>query len=93
MQNIMKDKWMNIGYEDDELKPYVELQPDINDTMRIGNAWQCCTIWLWAPASPFFCFNVEFFLCTCLRLVFSCIADPPLNVVHLNTFRNIFVVL
>lgn len=36
-QNIMKDKWMNINYEDDELKPYVEPPPDINDTVRIGN--------------------------------------------------------
>jgi hypothetical protein len=33
----MKDKWMNIGYEDDELKPYVEPPPDINDPVRIGN--------------------------------------------------------
>ena len=33
----MKDKWMNITYEDDELKPYVEPAPDINDPMRIGN--------------------------------------------------------
>lgn len=31
----MKDRWMNIGYEDDELKPYVEPEPDINDTRRI----------------------------------------------------------
>lgn len=28
---------MNIGYEDDELKPYVEPPPDINDPVRIGN--------------------------------------------------------
>ena len=31
----MKDKWMNVGYEDDELKPYLEPAPDINDTSRI----------------------------------------------------------
>ncbi|RXG69600.1 MAP/microtubule affinity-regulating kinase 3 [Armadillidium vulgare] len=32
---IMKDRWMNIGYEDDELKPYIEPEPDINDSRRI----------------------------------------------------------
>ena len=32
----MKDKWMNIGFEEDELKPYNEPLPDLNDQMRIG---------------------------------------------------------
>jgi len=36
LENIMKDKWMNIGYEDDDLKPYVEPSPDNNDPIRIG---------------------------------------------------------
>ena len=27
---------MNMGYEDDELKPYQEVQPDLNDSKRIG---------------------------------------------------------
>ncbi len=36
-QTIMKDRWMNIGYEDDELKPYIEPPPDFNDPVRIGN--------------------------------------------------------
>lgn len=36
-QNIMRDKWMNIGFEDDELKPYVEPSPDTLDPLRIGN--------------------------------------------------------
>lgn len=31
----MKDKWMNIGCEDDELKPYVESEPELNDQRRI----------------------------------------------------------
>ena len=35
-QNIMKDKWMNIGCEDDELKPYVEPPADVLDPLRIG---------------------------------------------------------
>jgi hypothetical protein len=33
---FFKDKWMNMGYEDDELKPYIEPQPDLNDQKRIG---------------------------------------------------------
>ncbi|XP_064621146.1 MAP/microtubule affinity-regulating kinase 3-like isoform X6 [Lineus longissimus] len=35
LETIMKDKWMNIGCEDDELKPYIEPTPDINDSTRI----------------------------------------------------------
>ena len=32
----MKDKWMNMGYEEEELKPYVEPEPDYKDVKRIG---------------------------------------------------------
>lgn len=32
----MKDKWMNIGYEEDELKPFTEPEPDLSDPIRIG---------------------------------------------------------
>ncbi len=35
LENIMKDKWMNIGYEDDELKPYNEPTLDLNEQSRI----------------------------------------------------------
>ncbi|XP_061414998.1 MAP/microtubule affinity-regulating kinase 3-like isoform X5 [Lethenteron reissneri] len=35
LEQIMKDRWMNVGHEDDELKPYVEPTLDINDTKRI----------------------------------------------------------
>ncbi|KAG9346471.1 hypothetical protein JZ751_006782, partial [Albula glossodonta] len=35
-QQIMKDRWMNVGHEDEELKPYVEPQPDYKDPMRTG---------------------------------------------------------
>lgn len=34
-QSIMKDKWMNIGYENDELLPYIEPEADLNDDIRI----------------------------------------------------------
>lgn len=34
----MKDKWMNMGYEDDELKPYLEPEPDYRDHKRIGES-------------------------------------------------------
>lgn len=35
LETIMKDKWMNMGYEDDELKPYIEPLPDLKDQKRI----------------------------------------------------------
>ncbi|KPJ17560.1 Serine/threonine-protein kinase MARK2 [Papilio machaon] len=35
LENIMRDKWMNTGYEDDELRPYVEPQQDFKDHKRI----------------------------------------------------------
>ncbi|XP_077522542.1 MAP/microtubule affinity-regulating kinase 3 isoform X46 [Amblyomma americanum] len=35
LEVIMKDKWMNIGYEDDELKPYLEPETDFGDSKRI----------------------------------------------------------
>lgn len=34
----MKDRWMNVGHEEEELKPYTEPEPDFNDTKRIGEA-------------------------------------------------------
>lgn len=36
MQQIMKDRWINAGFEDDDLKPYVEPELDITDQKRIG---------------------------------------------------------
>lgn len=35
-QQIMKDKWINIGYDGEELKPHTEPLEDLNDTNRIG---------------------------------------------------------
>ncbi|MCI4385813.1 hypothetical protein PGIGA_G00055070 [Pangasianodon gigas] len=35
LEQIMKDKWMNVGYEADELKPHVEPVEDYNDPERI----------------------------------------------------------
>ncbi|XP_052393874.1 serine/threonine-protein kinase MARK2 isoform X14 [Carassius gibelio] len=34
LEQIMKDRWMNVGNEDDELKPYIEPQPDYKDPKR-----------------------------------------------------------
>lgn len=36
-QQIMREKWINIGLEEDELKPYVECAQDVLDPIRIGN--------------------------------------------------------
>ncbi|ULT91502.1 hypothetical protein L3Y34_009251 [Caenorhabditis briggsae] len=35
LDNIMKDRWMNVGYEDDELKPFIEPPKDQIDEQRI----------------------------------------------------------
>ncbi|XP_066502402.1 serine/threonine-protein kinase MARK2 isoform X12 [Hoplias malabaricus] len=34
LEQIMKDRWMNVGYEEEELKPYIEPQPDYKDPKR-----------------------------------------------------------
>ncbi|XP_037293445.1 serine/threonine-protein kinase MARK2 isoform X5 [Manduca sexta] len=36
LESIMRDKWMNTGYEEDELRPYVEPQQDFKDHKRIA---------------------------------------------------------
>ncbi|XP_044038765.1 serine/threonine-protein kinase MARK2 isoform X11 [Siniperca chuatsi] len=33
-QQIMRDRWMNVGHEEEELKPYIEPQPDYKDPRR-----------------------------------------------------------
>ncbi|XP_045919900.1 serine/threonine-protein kinase MARK2 isoform X2 [Micropterus dolomieu] len=33
-QQIMRDRWMNVGHEDEELKPYIEPVPDYKDPRR-----------------------------------------------------------
>jgi MAP/microtubule affinity-regulating kinase len=35
LESIMKDKWMNINYENDDLKPYEEPNQDFSDISRI----------------------------------------------------------
>ncbi|XP_045077800.1 serine/threonine-protein kinase MARK2 isoform X2 [Coregonus clupeaformis] len=33
-QQIMKDRWMNVGHEEEELRPYIEPMPDYKDPKR-----------------------------------------------------------
>uniref|UniRef100_A0A0M3K1X6 MAP/microtubule affinity-regulating kinase 3 n=1 Tax=Anisakis simplex TaxID=6269 RepID=A0A0M3K1X6_ANISI len=40
LETIMKDRWMNIGYEEDELKPFIEPKRDIKDENRINKMQQ-----------------------------------------------------
>uniref|UniRef100_A0A5K3FXG8 non-specific serine/threonine protein kinase n=1 Tax=Mesocestoides corti TaxID=53468 RepID=A0A5K3FXG8_MESCO len=35
LESVMKDKWINTGYEDCPLTPYVEPEQDLNDPVRI----------------------------------------------------------
>lgn len=44
-QQIMKDRWINAGSEEDELKPFLEPELDITDQKRIG-----------IKSAPFTCF-------------------------------------
>ena len=40
----MKKKWMNTGFEDDELEPYLEPVPDLIDPVRISEYSNCLFI-------------------------------------------------
>lgn len=40
LETIMKDKWMNLCYDDDELKPYIEPEPELNDQKRVDQLTQ-----------------------------------------------------
>ncbi|KAA0712547.1 Serine/threonine-protein kinase MARK1 [Triplophysa tibetana] len=35
LEQIMKDRWMNVGHEEEELKPFTEPEADFSDTKRI----------------------------------------------------------
>uniref|UniRef100_A0A673Z9X6 non-specific serine/threonine protein kinase n=1 Tax=Salmo trutta TaxID=8032 RepID=A0A673Z9X6_SALTR len=35
LEQIMRDRWMNVGHEEEELKPHQEPEPDWNDNKRI----------------------------------------------------------
>lgn len=39
----MKDKWINVGYDSDELKPHTEPDEDLNDSSRIGEKYMFCS--------------------------------------------------
>lgn len=45
----MKDRWINAGHEEDELKPFVEPELDISDQKRIGEYFPeydtICMMW------------------------------------------------
>lgn len=57
LEVIMRDKWMNMGHEEEELKPFIEPLPDLKDVKRIGktgtvytqitNCW--CHVLLFQP--------------------------------------------
>uniref|UniRef100_A0AAR2LEG5 non-specific serine/threonine protein kinase n=1 Tax=Pygocentrus nattereri TaxID=42514 RepID=A0AAR2LEG5_PYGNA len=35
LEQVMKDRWMNVGHEEEELQPYTEPEPDFKDNKRI----------------------------------------------------------
>lgn len=42
-QQIMKDRWINTGCEEEELKPFIQPDLDIRDQARIGAVGQLCS--------------------------------------------------
>ena len=36
LQQVMKDKWINSGFEGEDLKPHIEPVEDYSDAARIG---------------------------------------------------------
>lgn len=44
----MRDRWINAGCDEEELKPFVEPELDITDQKRIGTAGGGALL-LWAP--------------------------------------------
>ena len=64
LQMIMKDKWINIGFENDALEPYVEPPTDLDDPVRIGNR---STLEFWLSfAAEFSGLLMKLFCCLCL---------------------------
>uniref|UniRef100_A0A8B9J6X9 non-specific serine/threonine protein kinase n=1 Tax=Astyanax mexicanus TaxID=7994 RepID=A0A8B9J6X9_ASTMX len=49
LEQIMKDRWMNVGHEEEELKPYTEPESDFSDTKRIDPVCLACAV---APSIP-----------------------------------------
>lgn len=41
-QQIMKDRWINAGSEEEELKPFIQPDLDIGDQARIGTVGSLC---------------------------------------------------
>ena len=61
-QNIMKDRWINMGFEESELKPYKEPSKDVLDQGRIGKCAHARTARLFFSPNPFVWLTV---LCFC----------------------------
>lgn len=70
LETIMRDKWMNMGYEEDELKPFIEPQPDLKDAKRIGKTGTVhndFTIYIYINVSHHFILGVcVICLCVCI---------------------------
>lgn len=52
LQQIMKDKWINYGFDGEELKPHTEPEDNFNDTSRIGESLSLSYLYLQTCCSP-----------------------------------------
>ena len=48
----MKDRWMNVGFEDEELKPYIEPEADLSDQARIRESYPRATVSVCLHSAP-----------------------------------------
>jgi len=65
----MKDHWINIGFEEDELRPYTEPPPDINDPVRLGK-WCIIVCDMSVPLDWDVCCHTETLLCCKPLMIF-----------------------
>lgn len=64
LQQVMKDKWINTGYEGDDLKPHIEPVEDYSDPARIGQpAW-----FIWVHHGHHAVLFLTCCFCSCVRL-------------------------
>lgn len=78
LQQVMKDKWINSGYEGEELKPHIEPVEDYSDPARIGesaSSQYCCRRLVGSPAKRSRSSLVKTDDCLFLAVIFGCFSE------------------
>lgn len=86
LQQIMKDRWINAGFDDDELKPYTEPELDITDQKRIGKADVTINI---VTAFLLVCFSLfEGWIASSLKFFLSQFSDFQACHIHCSIIKR-----